>query len=88
MILLFLGVEFLKLGFLLFKNKSIFDAANQPSLPFPGTQNIVALFSNIFMIQALDLNSPPLFGDSTYWNEPAWSISAEWIAYMLLPLFF
>jgi peptidoglycan/LPS O-acetylase OafA/YrhL len=38
------------------------------------------------MIQALDLNSPPLFGDRTYWNEPAWSISAEWIAYLLLPL--
>ncbi|MCC5641833.1 acyltransferase [Nostoc sp. CHAB 5824] len=86
MILLFLAVEFSKLGFLLFKNKSVFDAANQSSLPFSGTQNIAALFSNIFMIQALDLNSPPLFGDSTYWNEPAWSISAELIAYLLLPL--
>ncbi|MCW5313988.1 acyltransferase family protein [Nostoc sp. KVJ3] len=86
MILLFLGVEFLKLGFFLFKSKSIFDPTNQSFLPFTDTQKIVALFNNIFMIQVLDLKSPQLFGDNTSWNEPTWSISAEWIAYLLLPL--
>lgn len=53
--------------------------------PFTGKQNLTALFANIFLIQALDLSSPPLFGGATYWNEPAWSISAEWIAYIILP---
>ena len=57
------------------------------SYSFTGKYNITALFTNIFMLQALDLNSPPLFGGDSYWNEPAWSISAEWFAYLLFPFF-
>ncbi len=55
------------------------------SFAFTGKYNLTALFTNIFLLQFLDLSSPPLFGGMTYWNEPAWSISAEWITYLILP---
>lgn len=55
------------------------------SSPFTGKYSITTLFTNIFLFQAIDLSSPPLFGRMTYWNEPSWSISAEWIAYLILP---
>ncbi len=48
---------------------------------FTGKFNLTALFANIFLLQAFDLNCPPLFWCNTYWNEPAWSISVEFIIY-------
>jgi peptidoglycan/LPS O-acetylase OafA/YrhL len=47
--------------------------------------NLTALFANVFLLQAFDLNCPPLFWCSTYWNEPAWSISVEFIIYVIFP---
>jgi peptidoglycan/LPS O-acetylase OafA/YrhL len=47
--------------------------------------NLTALATNIFLLQAFDLNCPPLFWCDTYWNEPAWSISVEFIIYGLFP---
>lgn len=46
-------------------------------LPFTG-KRIEAIFSNIFLLQA--------FHDQSYWNEPAWAISAEWLLYLVVPL--
>ncbi len=48
--------------------------------------NLTALFANITLLQAFDLNCPPLFWCDTYWNEPAWSISVEFITYCIFPL--
>ncbi len=39
-----------------------------------------AMLSNILLIQAWDVHS------SATWNQPAWSISAEWAAYLLTPI--
>jgi peptidoglycan/LPS O-acetylase OafA/YrhL len=47
--------------------------------------NLTALAANIFLLQAFDLNCPPLFWCGTYWNEPAWSISVEFVIYTLFP---
>jgi peptidoglycan/LPS O-acetylase OafA/YrhL len=47
--------------------------------------NLTALAANIFLLQAFDLSCPPLFWCSTYWNEPAWSISVEFVIYILFP---
>jgi peptidoglycan/LPS O-acetylase OafA/YrhL len=47
--------------------------------------NLTALVANIFLLQAFDLSCPPLFWCGTYWNEPAWSISVEFIIYTLFP---
>lgn len=47
--------------------------------PFSGNKSIPSLFSNIFMVQALG------FHDMPTWNGPAWSISAEWVAYLAFP---
>ncbi|QLE39376.1 acyltransferase [Nostoc sp. C052] len=57
---------------------------------FAGKFNLTALFANIFLLQAFDLNCPPLFWCNTYWNEPAWSISVEFVIYCIFPflLFF
>ncbi|MBD2208302.1 acyltransferase [Nostoc linckia FACHB-104] len=57
---------------------------------FTGKFNLTALFANIFLLQAFDLNCPPLFWCNTYWNEPAWSISVEFVIYCIFPflLFF
>jgi len=55
------------------------------SSSFTGEYSLTGLLTNISLLQALDLSSPPLFGRMTYWNQPAWSISADWIAYLILP---
>ncbi|BAY10597.1 acyltransferase family protein [Calothrix sp. NIES-2098] len=47
--------------------------------------NLTALFANVFLLQAFDLNCPPLFWCNTYWNEPAWSISVEFVIYCIFP---
>jgi peptidoglycan/LPS O-acetylase OafA/YrhL len=52
---------------------------------FTGKFNILALGANVFMLQAFALNCPPLFWCDTYWNEPAWSISVEFVIYALFP---
>jgi peptidoglycan/LPS O-acetylase OafA/YrhL len=52
---------------------------------FTGKFNLTALFASISLLQAFDLNCPPLFWCDTYWNEPAWSISVEFIIYCLFP---
>jgi len=74
---LFIGLEFLKI-FLL--NTSAFT----------GKFNLTALFANIFLLQAFDLKCPPLLWCNTYWNEPAWSVSVEFVIYCIFPflLFF
>lgn len=55
------------------------------STPFTGNQSLVNLFSNIFMLQGFDWQRPPLFNGWTYWNEPAWAISTEWLMYWIFP---
>ncbi|MEH1799487.1 MAG: acyltransferase [Nostoc sp.] len=74
---LFVGLEIIKI-FLLHTSA------------FTGKFNLTALFANIFLLQAFDLNCPPLFWCDTYWNEPAWSISVEFVIYCIFPflLFF
>ncbi|MBN3907814.1 MAG: acyltransferase [Nostoc sp. NMS1] len=69
---LFIGLEIAKI-FLL--NNSAFT----------GKFNLTALFANIFLLQAFDLTCPPLFWCDTYWNEPAWSISVEFVIYCIFP---
>jgi len=45
--------------------------------PFGDNHSIPSLLTNIFLLQAIH--------EITTWNEPAWSISAEWIAYIVFP---
>jgi peptidoglycan/LPS O-acetylase OafA/YrhL len=52
---------------------------------FTGKFNLTALFANVLMLQAFALNCPPLFWCDTYWNEPAWSISVEFVIYSIFP---
>jgi peptidoglycan/LPS O-acetylase OafA/YrhL len=47
--------------------------------------NITALVANVFMLQAFDFNCPPLFWCKSTWNEPAWSISVEFLIYCIFP---
>lgn len=46
-------------------------------MPFTGAESIPTFFINLFMLQT--------FINGTYWNQPAWSISAEWVVYIFLP---
>jgi peptidoglycan/LPS O-acetylase OafA/YrhL len=69
---LFIGLEFIKIFLLNYS-------------AFTGKFNLTALFANIFLLQAFDLNCPPLFWCNTYWNEPAWSISVEFVIYCIFP---
>jgi peptidoglycan/LPS O-acetylase OafA/YrhL len=52
---------------------------------FTGKFNILALGANVLMLQAFALKCPPLFWCDTYWNEPAWSISVEFVIYSIFP---
>jgi len=45
--------------------------------PFTSSESIPTFFVNLFMLQT--------FINGTYWNQPAWSISAEWFVYIFLP---
>jgi peptidoglycan/LPS O-acetylase OafA/YrhL len=47
--------------------------------------NITALVANVFMLQAFDFNCPPLLWCKSTWNEPAWSISVEFLIYCIFP---
>jgi peptidoglycan/LPS O-acetylase OafA/YrhL len=47
--------------------------------------NITALTANLFMLQAFDFNCPPLLWCKSTWNEPAWSISVEFLIYCVFP---
>jgi peptidoglycan/LPS O-acetylase OafA/YrhL len=53
---------------------------------FTGKFNLTALVANIFLLQAFDFNCPPLLWCKTFWNEPAWSISVEFITYLIFPV--
>ncbi len=52
---------------------------------FTGKFDVTALFTNFFLLQAFALKCPPLFACDTYWNEPAWSISVEFVIYCIFP---
>lgn len=45
--------------------------------PFTNGQSAPTLITNLLLVQTLHWRA--------YWNEPAWSISAEWIIYFTLP---
>lgn len=72
MLLLFVGLEIAKTLLL-------------NTFAFTGKFNFTALFANIFLLQAFDLRCPPLLWCNTYWNEPAWSISVEFVIYCIFP---
>ncbi|WP_310422585.1 acyltransferase [Chamaesiphon sp. VAR_48_metabat_135_sub] len=52
---------------------------------FTGKFNLNALVANVFMLQAFDFHCPPLFWCKSSWNEPAWSISVEFLIYCIFP---
>lgn len=52
------------------------------ALPFDGCMSIETFVFNLLMVQ----NWGGWFG-SCSWNYPAWSISSEWLAYLLFPAF-
>lgn len=45
--------------------------------PFSGNESPETLVTNLLLVQTLHWEA--------YWNEPAWSISAEWMIYFILP---
>jgi len=48
---------------------------------FTGANGLVDLLRNIFLLQGVQLD--PFV---TSWNHPSWSISIEWLAYLIFPL--
>ncbi len=68
-------IVFAFVGFMLFGSKLLGVPAQTEAFP-PGH-----ILPNILLIQAWGLTP------GATWNVPAWSISAEWFAYLLFPLF-
>jgi peptidoglycan/LPS O-acetylase OafA/YrhL len=54
---------------------------NIEPVPLTGERSIAGLFANLAMLQGL-------WARGLSWNNPAWSISLEFIAYLLFPLIF
>jgi peptidoglycan/LPS O-acetylase OafA/YrhL len=52
---------------------------------FTGNFNFTALVANVLMLQAFDFNCLPLLWCKSTWNEPAWSISVEFLIYCIFP---
>ncbi|MGY4602848.1 peptidoglycan/LPS O-acetylase OafA/YrhL [Bradyrhizobium sp. USDA 4474] len=44
----------------------------------------VSAASTDFLLQLSMLNSLPVIGSGVFWNPPAWSISVEWLCYLVL----
>ncbi|QCG95597.1 acyltransferase [Azospirillum sp. TSA2s] len=49
-----------------------------PAIPLKGAESIWALVANLFMLQGL-------YASVLSWNYPAWSISLEFMAYLVFP---
>lgn len=47
----------------------------------PGSFGLTAFIANVFLVQ--NWGRHPVLG----WNRPTWSLSAEWFAYLLFPIF-
>lgn len=50
-----------------------------PAIPLKGAESVGALVANLFMLQGL-------YASMLSWNYPAWSISLEFMAYLVFPL--
>lgn len=50
-----------------------------PPMPLEGPQSLVALFANLALVQGLGAGQ-------LSWNYPSWSISIEFMAYLIFPL--
>jgi peptidoglycan/LPS O-acetylase OafA/YrhL len=48
------------------------------NIPLSGSDSVSAFFANIFLVQGLDAGK-------LSWNYPSWSISVEFMAYLLFP---
>lgn len=86
--LLFLvGLEILRLIYFMWLSSHNPSQLTNSDLrpPFSENYSLISLLMNIVMLQAFDLINPPLFDQNTYWNQPAWSISAEWCIYLIVP---
>lgn len=75
MVCVFVGYEGLQ-WFLV--NQEVPQGIHHLPPPFSTKQSIDTLVTNLLLIQTLHWQS--------YWNEPAWSISAEWITYFIVPV--
>jgi peptidoglycan/LPS O-acetylase OafA/YrhL len=52
--------------------------ASLENVPLQGSESVLAFFANIFLVQGLSAGK-------LSWNYPSWSISVEFMAYMLFP---
>ncbi|TGN61811.1 acyltransferase [Paracoccus liaowanqingii] len=70
----FLVLEIVKLGLMAF-------GIGQASFPvFEGARSVESVASNALLLQTTGLH------DRLTWNGPAWSIGAEWFAYLAFPI--
>lgn len=77
-LMLFVGFEFLSIAvFVVQHGGSELISATSGYAPFTEKHSLIALVNNLLLLQAIP--------EGTTWNEPAWSISAEWFAYLLFP---
>ena len=51
--------------------------AERLDMPFIGSDSVFTFVTNLFLVQT--------FHWEAYWNQPAWSISAEWLIYFTVP---
>ncbi len=75
MLICFLFLESAEYAY--FQLSSYESVGVRQDMPFTGTESTSTFFINLFMLQT--------FINGTYWNQPAWSISAEWVVYIFLP---
>lgn len=53
------------------------DGMDNLPVPFTGDESAETILTNLLLVQTLHWEA--------YWNQPAWSISAEWLTYLTLP---
>lgn len=55
-----------------------FSIRSLEKIPLQGSESVAAFFANIFLVQGLNAGK-------LSWNYPSWSISVEFMAYLLFP---
>jgi peptidoglycan/LPS O-acetylase OafA/YrhL len=84
-LLVFVGLEFIKLAYYQWRSNTNPNLLVGIDPPFTGAYDPPSILTNILLLQAIDYKTPPLFDIVTYWNQPSWSISAEFAIYLIFP---
>lgn len=83
MLIIFAGLVIIKVASIYFSHNHAMNALQLPEFGSGGygVYSAENFIKNLFLVQSLT------FSQLTSWNQPSWSLSVEWAAYFIFPLY-